>query len=312
MLSIIITAYKEPETIAQAVKHLIDSDINGYSGDVELITVIPDEETKSAAAKEIEKYKINWISITDPKLGKPHALNLGLEAATGDILLLTDGDVYFGENAVANIVEAFNDESIGGATGRPISQNSKSNFMGYISHLLADAAHHKRMVTLKGIASGYSQVLFKDNLHFFVLSGYILAMRNYKIMVPEDTLVDDAYISYELFNRKLRLAYVPEALVYVKYPTTLKDWYKQKLRSVGGYVQLWKYGVIQQSTKVRNFWKELEYIWFPIKYARSFKELLWSFCLYPMRLFMWLIIFYQQKIRKRNLEEVWVRIESTK
>ena len=105
---------------------------------------------------------------------------------------------------------------------------------------------------------------------------------------------------------------IPEAKVYVNYPSNLKDWYKQKLRAVGGYVQLWKFGVIENNTKVRNFWKELEYFWFPIKYAKSIKEYIWSLALYPMRLYMWLIIFYQQRIRKKSFDEIWVRVESTK
>lgn len=314
MISVIITAYKEKETIAKAIEAILDRKYSNYSGEIELITVIPDDETKEAARKEVEKYdNANWVNITDPQQGKPYALNLALNEANGEILILTDGDVFFGEGALGSLVDSFEaNPEVGGATGRPLSMNKKTKFMGYISHLLADAAHHKRMVTLKGVDSGYSQAIFKDNLHFFVLSGYILAMRNYRFNIPDDTLVDDAYISYELFNRGLKLEYIPEATVQVKYPTSIKDWYLQKLRSVGGYVQLWKYGVIQQNTKVRNFWKELEYIWFPIKYSSSIREFFWSLALYPMRLLMWLIIFYQQKVKKRDLEEVWVRIESTK
>ena len=139
-----------------------------------------------------------------------------------------------------------------------------------------------------------------------------MAMRNFQFHLPEDTLVDDAYLSYVLLSKGGKLEYIPEAKVYVNYPSNLKDWYKQKLRAVGGYVQLWKFGVIENNTKVRNFWKELEYFWFPIKYAKSIKEYIWSLALYPMRLYMWLIIFYQQRIRKKSFDEIWVRVESTK
>ena len=34
-----------------------------------------------------------------------------------------------------------------------------------------------------------------------------------------------------------RIRYAPEAQVFVKYPTTYRDWLRQKVRSAGGYAQ---------------------------------------------------------------------------
>lgn len=312
-LTVIITAYKEEKTIGKALEAICDTSYSEYSKALQLVTVIPDKATTQAAGKVIRKYKhIKWTKLTDPGKGKPTALNLALKKATGDVVILTDGDVYMEKGSIRLLYDAFSNPKVMGATGRPISNNNRNEFYGYISHLLADAAHHKRLTTLKGIRSGKSRVFVGSKTNFFVLSGYALAMRNFQLALPEDTLVDDAYISYALLSKGGKLEYVPDAKVYVNYPTNLKDWYKQKLRAVGGYVQLWKYGVIHENNKVRNFWKELGYFWFPVKYAKNSKEFIWSLKLYPMRLLMWLIIFYQQRIRKRSFDEIWVRIESTK
>lgn len=312
-LTVILTAYKEANTVAKAVRCICDVKYSGYKDAFQLITVIPDKETLKEAQKEIKKHtNIYWTSIVDPGKGKPTALNLALKKSKGKIIALTDGDVYLGEQSIKLLVDAFKNPKVMGSTGRPVSADKKNNFFGYISHLLADAAHHKRLTTLKGIRSGRSRVFVGSKSNFFALSGYAMAMRNFQLQLPEDTLVDDAYLSYVLLSKGGKLEYIPEARVYVNYPTNIKDWYKQKLRAVGGYVQLWKFGVIKKNTKVRNFWKELEYFWFPIKYAKSFKEYFWSIALYPMRLFMWLIIFYQQRIRKKSFDEIWVRVESTK
>jgi len=312
-LTVILTAYKEEKTVARAVKSICDSKYSGYKEIFQLITVIPDKETLNTAKKEIKKYKnTEWTSVIDPGEGKPTALNLALKKVKGKIIILTDGDVYLGEYSIKLLFDAFKNHKVMGSTGRPVSADKKSTFFGYISHLLADAAHHKRLTTLKGIRSGRSRVFVGSKSNFFALSGYAMAMRNFQLQIPKDTLVDDAYLSYVLLSKGGKLEYVPEATVFVNYPSNIKDWYKQKLRAVGGYVQLWKFGVIEKNTKVRNFWKELEYFWFPIKYAKSFKEYGWSLALYPMRLYMWLIIFYQQRIRKRSFDEIWVRVESTK
>jgi hypothetical protein len=100
--------------------------------------------------------------------------------------------------------------------------------------------------------------------------------------------------------------------VNVKYPKNFKDWMDQKLRSVGGYMQLWSYGVVKKDSVVRNFWKELKYFFFPIKYSRNIREFIWSLYLYPLRLYLWIRIFWEQKIKKKEIFEPWARIESTK
>jgi cellulose synthase/poly-beta-1,6-N-acetylglucosamine synthase-like glycosyltransferase len=40
---------------------------------------------------------------------------------------------------------------------------------------------------------------------------------------------DDGYISYQLRNEGYEIAYAQKAECFVKYPTTLKDYYKQKV-----------------------------------------------------------------------------------
>jgi cellulose synthase/poly-beta-1,6-N-acetylglucosamine synthase-like glycosyltransferase len=312
-LTVVLTAFKEQKTVARAVRCICDAKYSGYNQIFQLITVIPDKATLKVAKEEIEKYSnIQWESIIDPGKGKPTALNLALKKSKGKIIILTDGDVYLGEKSIKYLYEAYKNPKVMGSTGRPVSSDKKDNFFGYISHLLADAAHHKRLTTLKGIRSGRSRVFVGSKSNFFALSGYAMSMRNFQLQLPVDTLVDDAYLSYVLLSKGGKLEYIPEAKVFVSYPSNLHDWYKQKLRAVGGYVQLWKFGVIENNTKVRNFWKELEYFWFPIKYAKSIKQYFWSMALYPMRLYMWLIIFYQQRIRKKSFDEIWVRVESTK
>jgi len=312
--SIIITAWKEEKSIVKAVDSIINPENDNISSiNYEIIIVCPDEATWKAAKKIAVKLKFKNIRrVKDKKKGKPAALNLAFKSINSSILFLTDGDVYIGKSVIPKMISYLKNKEVGGVTGRPKSEDSKNKFMGYMGHLLADAAHHKRMVTMKSDVKGKSLKIVSKKPGFFVLSGYLFAMRNIDIKVPEDCLIEDAYISYVLHNKGYKLAYEPDAKVYVKYAKSLKDWFRQKLRSVGGYEQLWRYQVIKPSTKVRNFWRELEYFWFPIKYAKSIRELLWSILIYPLRLVLWIRIFWQQRVIKKSFEKTWVRIESTK
>lgn len=294
MISIIITSYKEPKTIAKAIEGVA-------SKDHEIIQISPDKETLEAGSNEAKRLKIekNFVQIKDPCKGKPHALNLAFEKAKGDILVLTDGDVFFEKDAVSKLVKPFENEKVGGVTGRPVSRDSRKNMMGYFGHLLSDAAHHKRMVCSK-------------KGHFFPMSGYIMAVRNYNFKIPEDVLSDDAYISYLIENKGLKIAYAEDARAFVKYPTNLNDYYKQKVRSLGGYTQLENYGVVKKEKRTRTMKDELAYFWFPFSYALNIKEFFWSILLFPIRFFTWVRIFFDRKILKKDFKKSWTRIESTK
>src|SRR3989344_2448245 len=310
LLTIILTSWKEEKTIAKALQCLLDPKYSGFSGSIQLITVIPDELTQNAARNFLAKFPVknlSWESIKDPQKGKPFALNLAFKQAKAPYILLTDGDVYLGKNAVSLLVSSIKQKGVGGVTGRPVASNSRSKIMGYYANLLADAAHHKRTVTMGSNTAGHSLAFVSREPRFFVLSGYIMILKNLKYRVPEDCLSEDAYLSYYLHNQEYKLLYEPRATVQVKYATNLKDWFRQKLRSVGGYMQLWKYGVIKPETKVRNFWKELEYFWFPVRYSKNLAEFIWSLLLYPIRLFLWLKIFYEQRILKKDFVSTWLR-----
>lgn len=314
MISVLITAWKENKTIAKCVKSIADSKYSGIDEPFEVLLACPDDQTRQEAEKEIHTLGLEdkFFHIKDPGKGKPVALNMLMKKAKGDIWIFTDGDVYFGENAVKNLVAEFNDKSVKLVTGRPVSGDNKNNMMGYFGHLLADAADHKRTLELSENPVGKSTKLIKK-VGFFPVSGYIYAMRADKsVKFPEDTLVDDAYISYLVFNNGGKIAYAEDAVAYIKYATNLKDYFKQKKRSTGGYVQLWEYGLVKPETKTRSVKKELEYFWFPFKYAKNIKEFIWSLCLYPIRLWLWIMIIWERRVVKKDFVKTWVRVESTK
>ncbi|MCA9385200.1 glycosyltransferase family 2 protein [Candidatus Dojkabacteria bacterium] len=321
-VTVIITAYKEATTIKKALQAIADPSYSKWKQDLEIIQISPDEETLSAGKEyisEIQNPHLTYIQIKDPKKGKPHALNLGFKKAKGQFIVLTDGDVYLQKGALKKILTAIKNTNKAAICGQVRSQNTRKTFMGYISHLMTAAAHHKRMIELSHIHSGYGTKLVQKT-NFFPLTGYLFVVDMDKvhqkfpngITVPEDCLVDDAYISYILYNAGLELGYAPESMVYAKFPTHLNDYLKQKKRSTGGYLQLWKYGVVKTETKSRSFWHELRYAWFPIQYARNLFELLWSVSFYPLRLYLWILIWWEQKIRRKDFASTWVRIESTK
>ncbi len=313
MISVIITSFKEPRTIRKCISSIADRKYSGIPTPFEIIQVSPDELTLKQGKKEANKLGLNkhqYIQVRDPKKGKPFALKMALKKAQGDIIILTDGDVYFEKNAVKKLVEPFKEENVGGVSGRPKSQDQKDNCFGYWGHLLSDSGDHRRKATMEKV-EGEDYYVGKDS--FFPMSGYIMAIRNIDFDIPPDVLSDDAYISYSLRNMNLDIAYAPKAVCYVKYPTNLKDYYKQKVRSLGGFKQLKGMGVFKRDKQSRSFLIELPYAFFVLKYASNIEEFFWSILLFPVRLITWIRIFWERDILKKGMPKGgWERIESTK
>ena len=312
MISIIITSREEPITIGKCIRCIADKGYSGIPESFEILQVSPDKETLEAGkkmAKELGLSNTQYVQIIDPQKGKPFALKMARTKAKGDIIIWTDGDSYFGRNAMKEILKPFKNPKVGGTSGRPRSMDSKENTFGYWGHLLSDSADHRRIDTMEKSTGGY----YISGKEFFPMSGYIMATRKTTFDIPSNVLSDDAYISYQLRNEGYEIAYVREAECFVKYPTTLKDYYKQKIRSLGGFIQLKRMGIFKRDKQSRSFIIELGYAFYVFRYAKNIKEFVWSLALFPVRLWTWIRIFWERILLKKGMPKGgWERIVSTK
>lgn len=286
-ISVIITSFKEPDTISNCISQVVKS-LSKIDKPSEILFVCPDAETSQIAISTAQQLKYsNFIHIQDPQKGKPNALNLAFNKISGDIIILTDGDVYIDENAIPELVNSFVSAEIGAITGRPVCINNKNLFLGYSGHMFIDAAHKKR------------QSIKND---FYILSGYLFAMRAFDIEIPL-TMLDDVYISYKINELGYKIGYCPDAKVFVKQPETFKGWIKQKTRSITGTFNIKTH--FPNSKNIRNILSDIEFALFPIVYAKSLKQLLWSLLNYPLRFYIWINSFWKNKVENKKATDLW-------
>jgi cellulose synthase/poly-beta-1,6-N-acetylglucosamine synthase-like glycosyltransferase len=187
---------------------------------------------------------------------------------------------------------------VGIVSGRPVSLSPRETMLGYWSHLLVDAgAHQQRLRRARAAA-------------FIECSGYLYAFRRFLVgPIPEDSLAEDGLISHRVWEQGYLTAYAPEALVFVKYPTSYRDWITQKTRSLGGYAQQYLKG----ARGMRSFRREaLNGVWAALQYAHSARELWWTLLLFVARVYVWLRVWWDVKCRKRPFSALWQRVNSTK
>lgn len=286
--SLIITSFKEPKTIGKAVMVIVPQ----IGKDDEIIVVAPDKETLEAAKKTSSRVRV----LKDKGNGKSAAMNLAVKKAKGEILIWTDGDITISKDSVRELTNHFKNEEIGAVTARPVSIDSKKNKFGYWGHVLADTAHEQRVEQSK-------------KQKFLFCSGYLFAIRK-ELMpkLPEELLSEDGYISYLVYQKGYKIAYEPKAQAYITYPKNFSDWIKQKKRSVGGYNQIAKLIHV----KIRSFNQESSNFWRLFKYVYNLTELFWMFELFIARIYLWFVIYKDINFKKKNREELWERVESTK
>lgn len=296
-LSVIITAFREPETVGPAIEAFLLQ----LPEDAEVLVVCPDPQTISVVDQYAARHPI-VRHVADPQRGKPTAVNAGLEAAQGDFVILTDGDVRVDNDALEPLLAPFDDPNVGAVSGHPVSISPRSTMLGYWSHLLTDAIHRLRLARDQATQAGKPR--------FLLCSGYLFAFRSKLIdNVPEDALAEDAVISHRIARQGARIRYAPEAYVYVRYPTTYSDWLRQKVRSAGGYAQSY---VRQSPYRMRSAWLEARNAWIALQYPSTFQEFLWTLLLFAARLHVWSVVLIKVRLLKRPFNAIWQRVESTK
>jgi len=296
MISVIITSFKEPKTIGKAIESFLNQNIKEK---YEIIVCAPDEETLDVAkdySKKNKKVKI----FKDPGKGKMFALNLLFKKIKSEFLVLSDGDVFVKENSLIKLLEVFKDPKVGCVTGRPVSLNSRENLFGYWSHLLCDAGAHGAR-------------LKRQNQGGLVeCSGYYWAFRNNVVKDFPLDVPEDAIIPIYFWQKGYKVVYASEAIVYVKYPSNLHDFIDQKKRTTKAHVQMSKYIDFNKIPKTKTFTNELLESYRAFLYPRNFKEMLWTFLLFPVKLYIWCLSLYHVKISKKYHKDAWKVTKSTK
>lgn len=105
-VSVVVTACDEEDTIGPAMHTLLEQDLPG----LEFIAINDRSVDKTGAildalAAEDDRLKVSHIEVLpDGWLGKVHAMQRGVDIATGDWILFSDADVHFSSEVIGRAV----------------------------------------------------------------------------------------------------------------------------------------------------------------------------------------------------------------
>ena len=170
-VTVLVPAYRERSVIAAKVEDVTG---NGYPGRVQVLVVADDEDTAEAAAATAADVVTNG-----DRRGKAHAINVGLEAAGHDLVVLTDANASFTPGTLAALVRWFEDDSVGAVAGeKRVLDEAEGLYWRFESWL-------KRRESRLGTTIG--------------LVGELAAVkRSATKPLPTDLLVDDLWIALDV------------------------------------------------------------------------------------------------------------------
>jgi len=225
-VSILIAAFNEEEVISAKIDSILKS--NYPLSKIEVLIGSDNSTDRTnviVRAFEKEHPGIKLVEFTQ-RTGKPKIVDTLKEQAKHDFLILTDANVYFGEDLIVELLKYYADENVGLIGGNIINQNIKN------SGISVQEDTYLNLENKVKFGEGY---LFGKMLGAF---GGVFSIRKelYK-EVPKGFIVDDFYISMQVLLAGKKAILNNEAIAYEDISNNMRDEFNRKTRIATGNFQ---------------------------------------------------------------------------
>ena len=229
-VSVILPAYNEAKGIEAAVRSLAGGDYPAHE------VVVVDDGSTDGTSEIVESVNLPRVRvIRQANAGKAAALNSGLAAASGDVIVTVDADTIFEEQSLRRLVEPFSDNSVGATAGNTKVGNRRGllglwQHIDYITGFNLDRRLYdvlRCMTTVPGAVGAFRREAIE------VAGGF-----------STSTLAEDTDLTIAIGRAGWRVVYVEDARGWTETPATLSGLWRQRYR--------WSYGTMQAVWKHRS------------------------------------------------------------
>lgn len=231
-VSVIIPAYNEEDVIAETVRGILKSS----HADLDVIVVDDgSQDATSAVLRQHFEHDPRVRAIRVANAGKANALNVGLAAARGQVIVALDADTQFNRDAIARLVRWFADPSIGAVAGNAKVGNRINMITRWqaLEYVVAQNLERRALAALGTMT---------------VVPGAIGAWRKSAIEqaggFSSDTLAEDQDLTIALQRAGWKVMFDSSAIAWTEAPDTFRGLARQRFR--------WSYGTLQCLWKNRS------------------------------------------------------------
>jgi len=224
-VSIVIAVYNGDKYIERKLINILSQNYPPNKFEVLVVSDGSIDNTNLIVEKMSLRYPNVKLIKYFPRRGKPYAINKGVSAARGEIVVFADARQIFDVNALRELVYNFADKSIGCVSGELI----------FVENL--DSKIRKEM----GIYWNYEKKIRKlesQTGSVVGATGAIYAIRK-KLFepIPENILLDDVYIPLLIAEKKFRVVFDSAARAF---DIVSPDFSKEKRRKIRTLLGNWQ------------------------------------------------------------------------
>ncbi len=213
-VTVVIAAFNEVRQITATVRNKLAQD---YPADRLEVVVVSDgsDDGTDDAVLAIGDARVTLLR-QDPRQGKTMALNLALRRTTRDIVVFSDANSLYESRAVARLVSAFDDPTVGYATGTLRYRDPGSTavnagpgiYMRYENWLRRLESRVGSVVGVNGGIDAVRRTLYApmraDHLPDFILPVRVVA-QGYRACYQEDAVSTEEALSQQADEYRMRV-----------------------------------------------------------------------------------------------------------
>jgi len=255
-VTMIVAAFNEESVIEEKIKNCLSLD---YPKEKFEVIIFSDGST-DRTDEIVRKYKdggIQLIQLAERK-GKTAGQNLAVSYAKNEIIVFSDANAYYREDAIRKIVRNFNDPEVGCVCGELVYYSENKSLIGDAENVYWDYEKYIKRQEDKAAS-------------ILGANGSIYAIRrNLFVPLPED-IISDFIEPLKIIEQGYRVVYEPEALSFEQSTTNFQEEYQRKKRIIS-----------------RSFFSLIHFK----RFLNPFKYPLLSFQLISHKILRWLIPIY--------------------
>jgi peptidoglycan-N-acetylglucosamine deacetylase len=229
-VTVLIPAFNEEKVIGDTVARILASDYR----DLEVLVI--DDGSHDGTAEVVRSRfaaapNVTLISI--PNAGKAKALNIGLEHASGEVVVALDADTQFDHDTISRLVRWFTDPKLGAVAGNAKVGNRLNMITRWqaLEYVVAQNLERRALAALGTLT---------------VIPGAVGAWRRSALLecggFPVETLAEDQDLTIGLQRAGYKVHFDSSAMAWTEAPASFRTLAKQRFRWAYGTLQcLWKY-----------------------------------------------------------------------
>lgn len=223
-VSVIMAVHNGGSRLSGQIEHLASLDQRF----VREVIIVSDGSNDGTAEilSEVNEPRLKTIVLQEQS-GKATALNHGIAAATGEILLFVDIRPKIAEGAVEQLLSSFADPSVGCVTGELVLNN---------------AGHDSAASAVSGVYWRYEQWIRNCEAAWDspvgVYGGFYAARRELVTQYPAGIILDDMFQPLAILRQGYRSVLDRSAYVMDTWPEKVTGEFHRKVRTLAGNYQL--------------------------------------------------------------------------